>query len=350
MLIEEFHRALKESGVQRGRVLVAVSGGLDSCVLLELLREVSAAAELELTIGHVNHQLRGDASESDERFVVERAADAGLPILVRRVDPEQLRVGCSSRVRPTLEEAARTLRRGALVDMADASDARWILTAHHAGDQAETVLLRLLRGTGPEGLAAMAPVSADGRWVRPLLAVDPARLQAYAARNGVEWREDASNENRDFARNRLRHEVLPRLAEGFNPQILRALGNLADAQREDARWIDTLVDSAAKGRIEEGTKLIGMALEGWDALPDALAHRLARRALVAAGLQRHLTRTHLERVVAFLRRGRRAGRDKELELPLGVSLRRGERGFVLGPIQVDEGIDRFDNATVVARD
>ena len=333
---------------------MAASGGLDSTVLLELVRELAEPLDLELVVGHVNHQLRGADSEEDARWLREKVQAAGLSFEERRIEPERLREGLSSRDRPTLEEAARTARRQALETMAARCGCRWIATAHHADDQAETVMLRILRGTGPEGLAAMAPLSRDGRWVRPLLGVERERLRAWALSRGLEWREDASNLDRDFARNRLRLDWLPELAESFNPRLLRTLCDLAEAQRRDLEWIETLVEQAAAEWIEVGPSGVVVAIDGWSALPEALARRLVRRLMIELGLGRSLSRSHLERVLEMLRRGRTMGRDKELELPRGIRLRRVGDAFVLnlGKPQ-DAGRNGFGsagNATLPARD
>jgi tRNA(Ile)-lysidine synthase len=350
MLLEQTRKVLESLEIGAGRMLVAASGGLDSTVLLALLRELAAPLELELVVGHVNHQLRGEASEQDERWLEERAHRWGLPFHTRRIDPEAARQGLPSRQRPTLEEACRDGRRHELGRLADELGCRWIVTAHHADDQAETVLLRILRGTGPEGLAAMAPLSRDGRWLRPLLGVARADLEAWAEARGLEWREDASNEERRFARNRLRHDVLPALMAGFNPQLLRALCDLAEAQRRDLEWIEALVETAAKERIEVGPAGIRVAIDGWDALPEALARRLARRVLIRAGLGRALSRSHLDRLLAFFRRGRTAAGDKVLELPEGIRVRRSGDVFVIAPLRPAERIGPGGNATVLRRD
>jgi tRNA(Ile)-lysidine synthase len=335
MIGADCRKALLGAGVTRGRLLVAVSGGRDSVCLLSLLRELESELRLELVVGHVDHQLRGNASAEDEAFVASLAQRLGIDFRSKRVAPPDLRVGTNSRARPTLEEAARTLRREALLEMAKESDSNWIATGHHAGDQAETVLFRILRGTGPEGLAAMAPSSRDGRWIRPLLDIDPDALEEYAREHELGWIEDASNRDLEFTRNRLRHVEFPRLQRDFNPQLLRTLCNLAETQRVDLEWIDGLVESAARGRIEVEDQVVRLALAGWDELPEALARRLVRRALLLAGLDRDLNRRHIERVLAFLRRGRDAGRDKIVELPCGISLRRVDSAFELGPVPAE---------------
>jgi tRNA(Ile)-lysidine synthase len=331
MLDSDFRAELDRLGMRRGRLLVAVSGGRDSMVLLDLVSRCLPGLELSAVVGHVNHGLRGDESEEDERYTRRAAETAGIAFCTRRVAPEAERIGVSSRERPSLEEAARNLRRQALLEMADEADCGWIATAHHAGDQAETILLRLLRGTGPDGLAGMAPQSADGRWCKPLLRVLPGAIADWASAQDMKWREDASNQDRRFARNRLRLDWIPDLSTAFNPQLLRTLSDLAEAGRRDLEWIESLVDEAVKDRIEIGPSGIRFAIEGWDSVPEALARRLIRRGLVEAGLGRDVTRSHLERVLVFLRRGRRAGRDKRLELPGGVSIRRKDDCFELLP-------------------
>jgi tRNA(Ile)-lysidine synthase len=329
MLDSNLQAELDRQGLRNGRLLLAVSGGRDSMVLLDLVLRCRSALELGLVVAHINHGLRDDASDGDESHVRQAARAAGLDFHTRRVSPESMREGTSSRERPTLEEAARDLRREALIEIAAETDCDWIATAHHAGDQTETVLLRLLRGTGPDGLAGMRPQSADGRWRKPMLRILPEEIEAWARSRGVAWREDASNQDRRFARNRLRLDWIPSISESFNPQLLRTVGDLAEATGRDREWIDGLVDEAMKGRVEIAALGIQFAIDGWQDVPEALARRLVLRGLTLSGLGRDVTRVHLERVLAFLRRGRGAGRDKELQLPGGNVMRRRDDCFEL---------------------
>ena len=346
----DFGKTLERLEVANGRLLLAVSGGRDSMVLLDVAQRSAAAHALDLTVGHVNHGLRDEESDADEEHVRSAAERLGLPFHSARVDPESDRRDSNSRARPSLEEAARNQRRQALSAIADETGCAWVATAHHAADQAETVLLRILRGTGPDGLAAMAPKSDDGRWIRPLLGVMPEEIGEWARRHEVSWREDASNQDRRFARNQLRHDWIPGLAETFNPQLLRTLANLAEAERRDLEWIDDLVRAAAKERIEIGPTGLKLAIDGWDEVPEALARRLVRLALVEMGLARDVTRTHLARVLDFLRRGRAVGRDKRIELPEGIILQRIDHAFHLSGESPRERLDGHDNATVLGRD
>ncbi|HXV35788.1 MAG TPA: tRNA lysidine(34) synthetase TilS, partial [Myxococcota bacterium] len=283
MLIAEAKRAVDALGLRGRSVLVAVSGGLDSSALAHALLEIAREKRLKVAIAHVNHGLRGAESEADAKAVAELAARLGAPGFERRIDPARLREGVPSRARPTLQEAARELRYRALREMAAEAGCAHIATAHTADDQAETVLLRLLRGSGPDGLGGIPERSADGVVVRPLLRVARREIEAYARERGLSWREDRSNESLAYARNRLRLRWLPGLAADFNEQLLRAVADLAEAQRRDSEWIAEVVEREAVARFElEGGWLRARA-EGWDELPEALARRIARWALRRCG-------------------------------------------------------------------
>ena len=310
------------------RVLVAVSGGLDSTVLAHALATAPRRLGIEVALGHVHHGLRGAEADADAEAVAALGAKLGVPVQVRRVDPRARRTGGSSRARPTLQEAARELRYAALREMARDLGASRIATAHHADDQAETVLLRLLRGTGPDGLAGIPERSADGVVVRPLLRIPRESLRRYAEAHGLAWREDSSNASPRYARNRLRARWIPGLAAEFNPRLLRVLADLAEAQRRDTEWIATAVTREADARFSREGTWLRIDATGWEALPEAVARRLVREALVRSGAGRHATRAHLERMQRFLR----AARTRSvLELPSGLRLVRDRQGFRLGP-------------------
>jgi len=202
-----------------------------------------------------------------------------------------------------------------------------LATAHHADDQAETVLLRLLRGTGPDGLGGIPERSRDGWIVRPLLRVSRATLEGYARAHRLSWREDESNASPAYARNRLRNR-LPDFAGSFNPRWLRAIGELAEAQRRDSEWIAGRVAAEAERRFSVEDGWLRIDAKDFEALPEALSRRLVREALSRCGAGRLVTRVHLERLQAFLRSAR-AGTG--IELPGGLSLQRERAGFRLGP-------------------
>ena len=314
-------------GLAGRRVLVAVSGGVDSSVLLHALWTLAPRLDLSLAVGHVNHGLRGVESDADEQAVLAAAAALGLPARSRRVAPERLREGLASRVRPTLQEAARRARYEALEKLAAAWGAERIATAHTLDDQAETVLLRLLRGTGPDGLGGIPPRSPDGRVVRPLLRVSRAAIERHARAERLIWREDPSNRDRRFARGRLRAGGLAELAASLNPRWLRAIGDLAEAQREESAWLEEQAREEVARRVCREADGLRIDAAGFEALPEPLARRVARSLLREAGAGRDVSRPHVLRTAAFLRRARVGAC---LELPGGLRLARRREGFLLG--------------------
>jgi tRNA(Ile)-lysidine synthase len=323
----ELERAARRLALRGERVLVAASGGLDSTVLAHALATWASRLGVTVAFGHVHHGLRGADADADAASVAALAAKLGVPYVWRRVAPRARRAAGVSRDRPTLQEAARELRYAALRALAEEAGATRIATAHHADDQAETVLLRLLRGTGPDGLTGIPERSPDGVVVRPLLRLSRAELLAHAESHSLGWREDPSNRSRAYARSRLRHDWLPGLSEAFNPRLLRAIADLAEAQRRDREWIDALVMQEAASRFAREGAWLRIDAAGWEALPEALARRLAREALIRAGSGRHATRVHLERMQAFLATARTGA---TLELPGSLVLLRDRRGFRLG--------------------
>lgn len=210
--------------------VVAVSGGPDSVALLRALRTLRPAGA-PLVVAHLNHCLRGADSDADEAYVAALAARLGLGWRCERLDVAALAAASGE----NLEAAARTVRYRWLAEVARAAGARWVATGHTADDQAETVLHRLLRGTGLKGLGGIPPRRplAEGvELLRPLLRVPRAALLAYLEAEGQDFREDRSNADLRLTRNRLRHELLPHLAERYNPAVVAVLCRLAEQAAE----------------------------------------------------------------------------------------------------------------------
>jgi tRNA(Ile)-lysidine synthase len=328
-VLAEVARAAVPLGLRGHTVAVAASGGLDSTVLAHALGQGAGRGGFRVALAHVHHGLRGDDADADQAAVEALAEQLGVPCGVERIAPQTLREGVSSRHRPTVQEAARWLRYAALGRLAARWGAQRIATGHHADDQAETVLLRLLRGSGPDGIGGIPERSPDGRIVRPLLRLPRAALLAYAERAGLAWREDASNASERYPRNRLRRTWIPGLAADFNPRLLRALADLAEAQRRDSEWIRGCVEREVRARFAEEGSWLRIDTSDWPSLPEALSRRLIRAALVRAGAGRHVERIHLERIASFLAKpctGRR------IELPGGIELRWTRAGALLGPL------------------
>lgn len=300
------------------RVLVAISGGVDSSTLLRALAEVAPERDLVIAAGHVNHGLRGADSEADEACAADLAKHLGVAFAARRVAPRTLREGGSSRARPTLQEAARKLRHAALCEIARELQCDVIATAHSLDDQAETVLMRLFRGASPAGMGGIAERSVDRLVVRPLLGVPRALIERAACEWGLSWREDASNRDAHYARGRLRTSGLAQIAAQLNPEWLRAVGQMAEAQRKESAWIDEQVAREAQRLITRSAGALSIERVGFRALPEVLARRLLRDALRLMGGARDISRSQLERSLAFVRTARSGA---QLTLPRGLRLR-----------------------------
>jgi len=226
-----------------GRVLVAVSGGADSVALLRGLTSLRNRRSLEIVAAHLNHQLRGEASTADATFVRQLCESLEVPL-----DEHQLDIRCSAAVQGIgIEEAARNARYEFLTHTAGELHCPWVLVAHTADDQVETVLHHILRGTGLEGLrgiAATRPLAGSVMLARPLLKIDRATIEAYLRSLPQAWREDVTNRDTNLTRNRIRHELLPGLRDRFNPQIDAALLQLSQQAVEVQDVFDRLATDA----------------------------------------------------------------------------------------------------------
>jgi tRNA(Ile)-lysidine synthase len=226
------------------RICVAVSGGADSVALLRLLHAANAMPRESLGVGlsavHIHHGLRGEEADADRAFVVDLCKRLEVPLHLREVRVSEH----AATTGETIEEAARTLRYQVFHELLGSGAADAILTAHTRDDQAETVLMKLLRGAWTEGLSAIHPVvtvplplsGRMGRILRPLLGLERRQIEDYLKSMGQEWRTDSSNADPAYTRNRIRHTVLPLLREE-NPSLDQTLANLAElAREEEARW------------------------------------------------------------------------------------------------------------------
>jgi len=288
------------------RVLVAVSGGADSTALLLALHRLAPEHGLELCAAHLHHGLRGRDADADLAFTGALCRRLGVPLAAARWDTRtrMRRRGLRG------ENGLRTLRREFLVAAARRAGAAAIATAHTADDQLETVLMRLLRGTGLAGLGGMRP--RRGAWLKPLLGATRSEVEADLRAAGEPWREDASNAGRAFLRNRLRHDAIPALlgALAGRPPVAGAEARAGLARRvaaaaAEARAAAAIVerrvarDLARVARIQEG--VVTLDLRPLASYPLVARHRMLRRAWATAshGAQ-GLTRRHLESLVRLM--------------------------------------------------
>lgn len=295
-MLEKAKQELLELARRDGgkRMLAAVSGGLDSMCLLHLLTDWGREHDLAVTAAHFNHSLRGESADRDAAFVRDWCAAHGVPFLLGKGDTRVLARSDGLSV----EEAARKLRYAFLERSAAETGCRWILTAHHADDNAETMLLNLIRGTGSAGLAGIPRVRGD--IARPLRDVTRAELTEYASAHHLPHVEDETNQTDDAARNLLRHRVLPVLRE-INP---RAVENMARAagilEAEDA-----VLGTAAGELADRARPVAGGMRIGWaqlEAEPPALRSRAVLELMASVcGCRKDLTAAHAAAALDLIR-------------------------------------------------
>lgn len=304
-------RALNSTLFKAGdRVGVAVSGGADSVALLRALIELRNELGLVLSAVHFNHKLRGSESDEDERFVAELARVNDLSL--HRGEAETKTFAREKAL--SIEAAARDLRYSFFGKLIKECALDRVATAHTLDDQAETVLLRVIRGTGTSGLAGILPKLkvANGTIVRPLLSVRRAEILEYLQQIGQNWREDSTNSETAFTRNRVRHELLPQIVSDFNPEVVNALANLAEVARgEDEYWASATAEAFV--RCYRNNALDAAELVK---LPLALQRRVLRVAAVQKGAT--LDFGHTERVLRLMVSAT-TRQERTVELPHGFT-------------------------------
>jgi tRNA(Ile)-lysidine synthetase-like protein len=346
-LLPQVRRIIRRGDLLRdgAALVIGVSGGPDSLCLLHLLSRLAPAMGLRLHVAHLNHGLRGVEADADARFVADFAERMGLPYTIRQTDVGAL----ANAAGLSLEEAARQARYRFLADVAVEVGADGVAVGHNADDQAETVLMHFLRGSGVAGLRGMLPKTpmdalrlpgedaghagkqervklAAPVLIRPLLTTPRAAIAAYCAEQGLEPRFDRSNEDATFFRNRLRHELLP-ILEGYNPQIREVLAHTAETLAGDHEVLRAETERAwAKVVVSRNAGEVAFDLATWRALPLGLQRASLREAIhrLRASL-RNINWEHVERAVWLAREGatgQRATLAAGLELEIDYRLLR----------------------------
>lgn len=337
----------KHFGVRSGdTLLAAVSGGADSICMLHLLHTLSAPLQLSICCVHVHHGIRGETADRDATFVRAFCEERDIPFVFKKVDATAY---AAAHPHVSLEEAARMLRYRALEETA-AAPRTFLCTAHNADDNAETVLLHLFRGTGLRGLAGMPDLRPGQQTtiLRPLLSVTRAEIEEYNRVHGLSFVEDETNEDTAYARNALRHEILPVAAEKINAKASLHITDNAREVAELLRWVEGQTregfDRCRLPAEEAGIRLSVRALRAEEPF---LQGEILRYALCLARAKHHdgipaqhadpsdapaqkqITRTHIEDILALVRadNGRAA-----LDLPGGLTVAREHDGLRLLPV------------------
>ncbi len=333
-IIRRFEEAVSSALTRAGldvpgtKIIVAASGGPDSTALLRSLQRVGTPLGIELHVAHLRHDLRGAETLADAAFVGHLARETGLPCTVRQSDPLEHR---RQRGISSFEQATREVRYEFLLDLSRSKGATSVAVGHTMDDQAETVMEHLLRGSGLHGLRGMTqsapwpwPPGAQGPFLfRPLLAVTKAQTTAYCRALGQDFRTDSENESPKFARNRIRHDLLPKLASEYNPRVIESLVRLSRTAATDLDylesecdriWPQVEIDPAGTSGDRDGG---GLSLDRavLQSLHPSLRRNVLRRAFaLAAGDVRRLEETHLAGMDALVAGG---ADGRSCQLPRG---------------------------------
>jgi len=291
------------------RMLVAVSGGVDSMTLLHVLWGLATGWDLTLGVAHLDHQMRDDSTD-DARFVRDHARSLGVPVFEDAADvPAYIaHHGLSP------EAGARELRYAALREAASAFRASIVALGHTLDDRAETFVLNLLRGSGVDGMAGMPATrsTCDLHYVRPLIDCSREQIEAYAKTNRIPFREDPSNRDRRYVRNRVRHQLMP-LLETFNPSVRHAVARASEALTDVSDYLNDEADKLLQ-RAYIGSDDTGCA---WEAQTLCRAHRALQLQALRRAIRRvktdldGITADHLEAMFNLLREAR-SGRSVAL--------------------------------------
>lgn len=313
-------------------VLVGVSGGADSVCLLHLLHAMQGELKIKVYAAHINHRIRGSEAERDQQFVRRLCETWEIPLIEQTVDVPQL----AEQEEVSLETAGRLARYRCFREICISRKIEKIATAHNRNDQAETVLMRMIRGTGIDGLAGIKYCRQDNV-VRPLLDVERPAIEEYCTENGLTWCTDSTNNDEEYTRNRIRNQLIPELCKSFNPEIVRTLSNLAKNMAEDSAFISGYTQRLYQ-RINNpapSKKPVVLDIESLLMVDDAIRSRLIRcAAQEVMGKQYFPERRHIQGISQLL--DKETGAQTQLPGGLCVAVRYGWLAFeVLGEREED---------------
>jgi tRNA(Ile)-lysidine synthase len=352
-----YHRPFFRAG---DRVGIAVSGGADSVGLLRLLLDLQPKLGVVLAAVHFNHQLRGKASDGDEKFVAKLAAKYGLEFFVARANIRAK----AKREKLNLEDAARRARYDFFSFLVSEHKLTCVAVAHTADDQAETVLAHILRGTGITGLAGIHPVSNNGNVVRPLLQIRHNALRAYLKQRKQTWREDATNHDTSKLRARIRKNLIPLLERRFQPAAVEHLSALAERAREDDAQLEFVAENRVQALVKRDGETVRMHVNELQSMPTSAGRKPSEldplltlgTKSVSRRMARHIVKEvkpragelgakHVEAILDFAEFG---ANGKSLMLPGGVEVRRERDDLVFCPTPNARAARKANGETNVA--
>jgi len=299
-------------------VLVGVSGGPDSVALLQALITLTPKFDFRLGVAHLNHSLRLQESENDARFVASLAGKFDLPFYIQKVDVRKFQIDNKL----SLAEAARQLRYNFYWETASKNDFNKIALGHHCDDNAELILMNLLRGSGPLGIAGIPP-KRDDMIVRPLIRLKRSDIIEFLESKAIKYVSDRSNLDPKYLRNRIRHHLIPLLQTSYNPKIIETLNRLASILSLEEKWVDDIIQPIFNTAVltEQENKL-GLSVLKLDGVHPAALRRVLRQAIQKIkGNLRRITYVHIDSATRLLEKD---PGNWSLDLPGRVRIRRQE--------------------------
>jgi tRNA(Ile)-lysidine synthase len=302
------------------RVLVALSGGPDSVCLLYVLKNLKEEFNLALSVLYVDHGLRPEEVAKEVEFCENLCAKFNLPFLTKSIDVKSY----AKENKLNMQEAARELRYRVFDDTAHEINADKVALGHTADDQAETLIMRLLRGSGPAGLSAIPPVR--GKFIRPLIAIQRKEIKQYFEGERIDFIIDSSNLKKDYIRNKIRLSLMP-LIEEMNPNIIDTLSRTTAIFREEERYFEILVAKTLMKLISRKTdSQIELFLSPLEAMEKVILRRTLRRAIDETKGLRGINFVHIEDIIELIKRGKAGDR---LYLPHGMRAIKAYSTFIL---------------------
>ncbi len=329
---------LEKAGVKTGdKLLLAVSGGVDSVVLTHLVVKLAESQRYKFALFHLDHSLRAEASVADYQLVETLAAELACPFYGYKRD-----VRCIAKNRKqNMEQTAREIRYQLANEVLTSEGYDYLLTAHHLGDQAETIMLNLIRGTSLNGLRGIA--LAREQLIRPLLDFSKPELYQIAERNSWLYNEDATNDDLSYSRNRLRHRIIPMIEEHYNPRFQHALAQMATIIASDDDYLENIAEKQLEQISSFTGKQMVVDLSAWQDIDLSLRRRIIRLIFLKFnGDMRNLSFEHIEIIDQWLIEGRIATRQyfSSLEFILqkaSVLIRIRETNTIFEPLKIGLG-------------
>lgn len=307
------------------RVLIGVSGGADSVALLKVLLALKKEYSLDIVIAHLDHKFRGKESKEDRIFCEDLAKKLSLEIVSEEIDVPKIVI--EKGISP--EEAARFERYDFFKRQCKIKNIKKIVVAHHKDDQAETVLMRIIRGTGTAGLGAMNPVKDMGDFtiIRPLIEVSRKEIEEFIKENKIKFRHDSSNDKVVFTRNKVRRELLPYLEENFNPNVKEVLSNMAENLRSENEFLEKFSKRKFKSisKVQNGT--VSIDIKRFKKQPEAVRKRILRSALeYLKGDLRRLTYQHWKEAESLINK---RPSNSIVDLPGGIDITKNKNSLII---------------------